>query len=148
MMDERHRADEILALVNAQKGGWTFLTVIGGGPAIGSDKRVIEGVFERDGSQISVSVEVHQLTSVALAKRFVACRSPAAAGWSRKRYDLADESCISEHTPDRYEISFRLRNFGGKVSGGELGSVERIARILVDYVARSGKRLHLTAGGR
>jgi hypothetical protein len=142
IMEERQRADEILALLNTEEAGWSFQrSMKSGSAAIGSDKRIAIGFFERGGwsAQTSVWVEVHQLTSVALAKRFVACQRPEGDGWSRKAYDLGDESCFSEHLSGQYEkeISFRLGNFGGYVLGRELPSVERIARILVDYLTRS-----------
>lgn len=151
-MEELQRANEILALVNAQEPGWTFhRSMKSGTAAIGSDKRIAIGLFERAGAaQTSVWVEVHQLTSLSLAKRFVACQGPVGAGWSRQPYHLADESCLAEYTSGQYEkeMSFRLGTFGGHVLGRELPSVERIARILVDYIARSNTRLHPSAAVR
>jgi hypothetical protein len=87
--------------------------------------------------QTSIWVDVQQLSSVSAAKRFIAggrTRAPG-AGWTRQSYDLGDESTLSEHVSGQHQVSFRFGLFVGSVSGRELPRVERIARIIVHYLA-------------
>jgi hypothetical protein len=125
---------------------------MGGVPAIGSDKRIMVGRFLHGDSEVearrryyrdfaksletSVSVEVHQMFGEGALKRFVRGRSPLPPDYTRRRYHLGDESWLTEHTSGQYAISFRRGMVGGRVSGRQRESVERIARILVDYVGR------------
>jgi hypothetical protein len=144
--------DDVVALLNAEDAGWTFLSSFNSGPGIGSDKSIMTGLFlpgesaveaarrrSRDFAkslETSVSVEVHQMFGEGALKRFVRGRSPLPPDYTRRRYHLGDESWLTEHTSGQYAISFRRGMVGGRVSGRQLQSIERIARILVDYIGR------------
>lgn len=144
--DQRRVATAILSRLNAREPGWRWMQAVKSVlPAIGSEERVLVGMFTRSAAPTKplVFVEVHRVATRSAATRFVQRLSSVPAG--RRAHDTGDESWVSEHSSGQCTIVFRVGTFAGFLNGKGVADTALIGRVLVDYLRRLNERLHPAA---